>query len=287
MANAIIGNGKFRIWLSGLLLDRGVLAAAVTHAVIPELVSPVSTPDKPWTPEWIVTAFLHDANSALQEFLRTGFGGHPILRLRLTGDSLRIATLVAGKDKLPDSMELPATHALITNWPHLLVGHGVADCGNLTFWDPKTGFMSVVHVRRDLFPGIVDNTFLAMEEYGSKMEDVLVAGGPMICRYCYNSTADEIDLFSDPAWKGFAYAYSERGTLQLPPLKDKTKPLEVDMRGAIHAYLTSGGMRSDNIQLTNTCTSCARNDCGNHAWPSARRNRTRRFLAVSAILHER
>ncbi len=170
-------------------------------------------------------------------------------------------------------MQYPATHGLITNWPGLLIGHGVADCGNLTLWDPETGFMCVVHVRRDLFPDIVNHAVIAMEEHGSKHTNILVAGGPMICADCYRFDAGFADKQLDPE------IWVQKPVIAAEPYR------KLDFRTSIEKRLEQLGIMPRNHHLTSTCTCCARGHLNNHAWPSARRNRTRRFLAASAILH--
>jgi hypothetical protein len=144
-----------------------------------------------------------------------------------------------------DNFENPPTcDALITNKKNTPIMVMVADCSPILFYDEKQDVIAVAHAGRSgAFKNIVKNvidTFTA--EFQSDPKDIVVTVGASIGICCYevgseiNEEAKELNL---------QYA-----------MQKKEKSFYLDVSKILHSQLLSAGIKKENIEISNECTSC-------------------------------
>ena len=81
---------------------------------------------------------------------------------------------------------LPATDALVTRTPGLVLCVLVADCVPVLLADPVAGVVAAVHAGREgVRQGVVPATLAAMARLGSRPADTTALLGPAVCGACY------------------------------------------------------------------------------------------------------
>ncbi|MFW3173108.1 peptidoglycan editing factor PgeF [Geodermatophilus sp. CPCC 206100] len=86
----------------------------------------------------------------------------------------------------PVDAALPATDALVTRTPGLVLCVLVADCVPVLLADATAGVVAAVHAGREgVRQGVVPATLAAMARLGSRAADVTALLGPAVCGACY------------------------------------------------------------------------------------------------------
>ncbi len=86
----------------------------------------------------------------------------------------------------PADGPLPATDALVTRTPGLVLCALVADCVPVLLADPAAGVVAAVHAGREgVRHGVVPAALAAMRGQGSRPADVTALLGPAVCGACY------------------------------------------------------------------------------------------------------
>ncbi|MGY1623304.1 peptidoglycan editing factor PgeF [Geodermatophilus sp. SYSU D00965] len=86
----------------------------------------------------------------------------------------------------PVEVPLPATDAVVTRTPGLVLCVLVADCVPVLLADPVAGVVAAVHAGREgVRRGVVPATLAAMTRLGSRPGDVTALLGPAVCGACY------------------------------------------------------------------------------------------------------
>ncbi|MGK5111873.1 peptidoglycan editing factor PgeF [Geodermatophilus sp. CPCC 205506] len=86
----------------------------------------------------------------------------------------------------PPDGPLPATDALVTRTPGLVLCALVADCVPVLMADPAAGVVAAVHAGREgVRQGVVPAALAAMRGLGSRPADVTALLGPAVCGACY------------------------------------------------------------------------------------------------------
>ncbi|MGY1697284.1 peptidoglycan editing factor PgeF [Geodermatophilus sp. SYSU D00814] len=86
----------------------------------------------------------------------------------------------------PVEAPLPATDALVTRTPGLVLCVLVADCVPVLLADPVAGVVAAVHAGREgVRQGVVPSTLAAMVRLGSRPADTTALLGPAVCGACY------------------------------------------------------------------------------------------------------
>ncbi|MEX5719921.1 peptidoglycan editing factor PgeF [Geodermatophilus maliterrae] len=81
---------------------------------------------------------------------------------------------------------LPATDAVVTRTPGLVLCVLVADCVPVLLADPVAGVVAAVHAGREgVRQGVVAATLAAMARLGSRPADTTALLGPAVCGACY------------------------------------------------------------------------------------------------------
>jgi YfiH family protein len=96
-------------------------------------------------------------------------------------------TIVDGPHERP----LPATDALVTATPGLVLCVLVADCVPVLLVDSEAKVVAAVHAGREGFrQGVVPATLSAMASLGARARHVTALLGPAVCGECYEVPAD-------------------------------------------------------------------------------------------------
>jgi polyphenol oxidase len=91
----------------------------------------------------------------------------------------------------PQDGAVPATDALVTATPGLVLCVLVADCVPVLLADPVAGVVAAVHAGREgVRQGVVPATLSAMASLGARARHVSALLGPAVCGDCYEVPAD-------------------------------------------------------------------------------------------------
>ena len=86
----------------------------------------------------------------------------------------------------PQDRAVPATDALVTATPGLVLCVLVADCVPVLLADHETGVVAAVHAGREgVRQGVVPATLSAMASLGARARHVTALLGPAVCGSCY------------------------------------------------------------------------------------------------------
>jgi YfiH family protein len=86
----------------------------------------------------------------------------------------------------PQEQPVPATDALVTSTPGLVLCVLVADCVPVLLADAEAGVVAAVHAGREGFRlGVVPATLSAMASLGARARHVTALLGPAVCGECY------------------------------------------------------------------------------------------------------
>lgn len=125
-----------------------------------------------------------------------------------------------------------------------------ADCVPLYFVDTVNKAIGLSHSGwRGTVKGMGIKTVEAMiREYGSNPENIVAVVGPSICQECYEVSKDVVDEFhkeyDDKFDVSSIYYEKENGKMQL------------NLWEANRQILLLAGLKSENIVISNVCTSC-------------------------------
>jgi hypothetical protein len=149
---------------------------------------------------------------------------------------------VTGDDSIPDS------DGLITNLPGITLMIHVADCAAISFYDPVQHVIGLVHGSwRGTGRGIAGIAIRKMNDmFGSKPEHIFAGIGPAIGPCCYEISDDVIDAF-EQAFPSDAAKWIVRN-----PSGKK----HLDLWQANRKQILDAGIREENIEVAELCTSC-------------------------------
>ena len=125
-----------------------------------------------------------------------------------------------------------------------------ADCVPLYFVDTVNKAIGLSHSGwRGTVKGMGIKTVEAMvREYGSNPENIVAVVGPSICQDCYEVSKEVVDEFHKEYYDKFdvssIYYEKENGKMQL------------NLWEANRQILLLAGLKSENIVISNVCTSC-------------------------------
>ena len=165
-------------------------------------------------------------------------------------------------DRVPE--EPPASDALLTSTPGLLLAVRTADCLPILIVDPRCRAVAAVHAGWRGTAGAVSAR--AVQEmarhFASRPEELQVAIGPGICGRCYEVGPEVARRFSP--W--------------LPELADASRPLLVDLAEVNRRQLFAQGVPLGSIHTGAPCTACSEAE-----FYSYRRERANAGRMLSAI----
>lgn len=130
--------------------------------------------------------------------------------------------------------------AFISNQAHVACAIRTADCVPLLMLDPQTRAVAAIHAGwRGTAQNIAVKTLQKMaEQYGSKIEDVVVAIGPSICGTCYEVGTEVIQAMQKLGYQS-------------------TSQTHLDIADVNKFTLLQAGVQSANIDLLSICTKCS------------------------------
>ena len=153
----------------------------------------------------------------------------------------------AGAGAFSYDTALPDTDGLVTNVPGVLLATFYADCVPLFIMDPVKRVIASVHAGwKGTLSGIGAEALKKMSRvFGSSPGDCLAGIGPAIGRCCY-----EVDeMVSDR----FRHEYDWYEQVLIPCANGKVR---LDLPGANKIILVQAGIRPDNVEISQICTSC-------------------------------
>ncbi|MDC7219377.1 MAG: peptidoglycan editing factor PgeF [Spirochaetales bacterium] len=152
-----------------------------------------------------------------------------------------------GRGRLSHEDALPASDALITNKPGIMLNIFVADCVPIILFDPRTCSGGLVHGGwRGSSELIVQKTVLAMKKnFGSQAEDIQAFIGPSVGGCCYRVGENVREAFE----KHFSYP--------IDPFHTEGDKLYLDLKEANRLQLVGAGLKTNNIKVSPTCTCCS------------------------------
>jgi YfiH family protein len=143
---------------------------------------------------------------------------------------------------------IKCTDALITNVPNLTLLMIAADCVMLSLFDPKRKVISMAHAGwRGTVAKIAQKTVERMVEiFECDPADILTALSPSIGPCCYAVESDIVERFQ------LAFPYEAPRFLM--PQADGS--VHLNLWGANSWQLLAKGIKEENIEISNLCTSC-------------------------------
>ncbi len=164
---------------------------------------------------------------------------------------------------------------LVTNVPGIILGTFHADCPPVYFVDPVKKAIGLAHSGWKGTKGQISSKMLIRmtEEYGSDPGDMICAIGPSICGECYEISSDVADEFRE--------AYTEKEIqdhkILVPYPNEKYR---LYLWNAIQLSLLKGGVRKENIIVTDICTRCNPDLLFSHRIHGERRGNLCAFLTL-------
>ena len=142
---------------------------------------------------------------------------------------------------------VPETDALITNVPGLPLMLCFADCTPIMFFDPEHGAAGIAHGGwKGTVARIAKLTIEAMQkEFHTNPLECLAGIGPSIGPCCYEIGSEVAEKFRQ------AFPLSIERILLF-----KNGKIYLNLWEANRIQLLEAGMKEENIELSNTCTSC-------------------------------
>jgi len=137
--------------------------------------------------------------------------------------------------------------ALVTNRKNTPLMVMVADCSPILFYDAKKEVIAVAHAgRQGAFKNIVQNVIDTMKsEFDSDVDNLHISVGASISKCCYE-VGEEI--------------YTEAKTLHVEYAIDiKENSYYLDISKILKKQLLDAGIKKENIEITQECTSCLSN----------------------------
>ena len=146
----------------------------------------------------------------------------------------------------------------------------VADCVPLFLYDSQKGVSGAVHSGWK-GTGIIRNAIqTAVEEYGSKPEDICVAIGPHICSRCYCVDEERRNYFLENF--GECVRKSEKRESELQKTKEgRLLNYELSLTDANPYAIKQAGIPEENITVATDCTCCTTFSNGKNVYGSFRR----------------
>ena len=161
---------------------------------------------------------------------------------------------------------------LVTNEPGIVLSTFYADCVPLYFVDTKKKVIGLAHSGWRGTVGRIGGKMihLMQEEYGCKLEDVLAAIGPSICRDCYEVSQDVADIFKQEFGGEVLTEGRAPGKYQL------------DLWMANELVLQQAGLAWEQITVTDICTCCNPTLMFSHRASAGKRGNLGAFLMLKS-----
>ena len=162
---------------------------------------------------------------------------------------------------------------MITNEPGVVLATFYADCVPLYFVDKKNKAIGLSHSGwRGTVGKIGAVTIEKMkEEFGSDVDDIVVAIGPSICQDCYEVSVDVIEEFKK--------AFDEKHWGKLFYQKSEEK-YQLNLWEANKIIFMEAGIREEHISMPGICTCCNPEFLFSHRASHGKRGNLAAFLGI-------
>ena len=152
---------------------------------------------------------------------------------------------------------------LITNTPGVALVTQYADCTPLLFCDPINKVIATSHAGWRGTAKLIGKVTVEkmVDEFGSKAENIIVGIGPCIAKCCY-----EVD---DTVFEEFSHI--EFLNTQTIFTKKTNGKYMLDLVEANKQILLSSGVRENNIDTSDICTCCNKEDLHSHRATAGKR----------------
>jgi polyphenol oxidase len=159
-------------------------------------------------------------------------------------DNVEIATdTVVSSARETGQHVFPATDAVVTAEPNVMIAILTADCAPVLLVDPRKRIIGVTHAGwRGSFDRIAEKTVSRMRELGAVPDDIVAWVGPMIGGCCYEVSEELAGQFQD-----------EFGSLAEPG-KPFANGRLLDLPELNAAQLVKMGLRRDHVHRSGLCT---------------------------------
>ncbi len=153
-----------------------------------------------------------------------------------------------GRGRPPRFDSFPATDALVTASPNVILGTVVADCVPLLIYDPRLHVIGLAHAGwRGTVGGMATRVVETLQTaYGSRPCDLVAGIGPSIGPCCYEVGDDVIQAWRDSHVVGADEAVHRQASYHF------------DMWSANRLQLVQAGLAPEAIEDSRVCTRCAR-----------------------------
>jgi YfiH family protein len=201
--------------------------------------------------------------------LKMGEELYPLIYTRqVHGDRV---VVFGGEPQKPEELWLREGDALVTQVPGHALGVFTADCLPILFFDPVQGAVGIAHTGwRGTARAICQKTLKKMAEtFDTISENILAAMGPCIGPCCYevDGPVKEVFVAAGLPWELLSSPHGGgKWFLDLP---------------RANAYLLKGaGVREENIQHLEFCTSCRRDSFYSYRAEGKTSGRQLNFIAL-------
>ena len=141
----------------------------------------------------------------------------------------------------------PTCDALITNKKETPLMVMVADCSPILFYDPEQKVIAVAHAgRAGAFNNIIQKVLESfVNDFGSKVEDILAVIGPAICQECYEVGSE---IYEEAQKINLTYAFEK-----------KDEKYRLDIRKILRRQLLDNNIVHKKIEISQICSLCNEN----------------------------
>jgi len=181
-----------------------------------------------------------------------------------------VTTAEKGRGALSYETAIPATDALVTDAPGVVLALFVADCVPVFLYDPQHRALGLAHAGwRGLAAGIVPKTVETMQaRFGTRADQLAVAVGPSLGQCCFEVGPEVAEQFDSS---------------HLVRRPGRGKP-HLDPYSVVRHQLVACGMPPARLAALPPCTKCRQADYFSHRGSAGT---TGRAVALLALLQAR
>ncbi|MDQ0155932.1 peptidoglycan editing factor PgeF [Robertmurraya andreesenii] len=183
---------------------------------------------------------------------------------------MKVTVEDAGRGATSYSDSFKGTDGFFTKESGILLTMCYADCVPLYFYAPKAHAIGLAHAGwKGTVKGIGSEMIRVFEEENIRAEDIFVVIGPSICENCYVVDDYVIKFVQN----------------RLEDVEEKPYNLisgnqyQLDLKEANRLILMKAGIKEENIQVSDLCTSCQEKQFFSHRRDKGKTGRMMSFLA--------
>ena len=166
---------------------------------------------------------------------------------------------------------IPATDGMITGDKGLLLMAVVADCSVSLFYDPQKEVIGISHCGwRGTVKKLAFKTVKTMElKFGSHPSHIITGIAPSIGPDCFEVGQEVLSLFLESFGNAAEDFFQYKG-----------EKIYLDLQKAIVHQLIKGGVKKENIEILNICTSCRTDIFYSHRKEAGKTGRNGVFIGL-------